>query len=241
MASGLSPLLAFAAGALTILSPCVLPLVPIVIGSAAQRHKWGPLALALGLVASFTLVGFAVAVLGTSSGFDGEIVRQIGAVILLLAGALLLVPQAQDLLARAAAPLAGWADRRQSGLERFGLAGQAGIGVLLGLVWSPCVGSTLGAATVLAAQGQDLAEVALVMAAFGFGIASMLLLIATATRGFLSRWRGRLMSTGQGGKRVLGALLILVALLILTGGDRFFEGVVVSISPDWLTDLTTAI
>ncbi|MDH7971590.1 cytochrome c biogenesis CcdA family protein [Sphingomonas sp. AR_OL41] len=241
MANGLSPLLAFAAGALTILSPCVLPLVPIVIGSAAQRHKWGPFALALGLVASFTLVGFAVAVLGASSGFDGEIVRQTGAVILLLVGALLLVPQAQDLLARAAAPLAGWAGRRQSGLERFGLAGQAGIGVLLGLVWSPCVGPTLGAATVLAAQGQNLAEVALVMAAFGVGIATMLLLIATATRGFLSRWRGRLMSTGQGGKRVLGALLILVALLILTGGDRMFEGLVVSLSPDWLTDLTTAL
>lgn len=241
MANGLSPLLAFAAGALTILSPCVLPLVPIVIGSAAQRHKWGPFALALGLVASFTLVGFAVAVLGASSGFDGEIVREVGAVILLLIGALLLVPQAQDLLARAATPLAGWAGRRQSGLERFGLAGQAGIGVLLGLVWSPCVGPTLGAATVLAAQGQDLAEVALVMAAFGFGIATMLLLIATATRGFLSRWRGRLMSTGQGGKRMLGALLVLVAMLILTGGDRLFEGLVVSISPDWLTDLTTAI
>jgi cytochrome c biogenesis protein CcdA len=218
-----------------------LPLVPIVIGSAAQRHKWGPFALALGLVASFTLVGFAVAVLGASSGFDGEIVRQTGAVILLLVGALLLVPQAQDLLARAAAPLAGWAGRRQSGLERFGLAGQAGIGVLLGLVWSPCVGPTLGAATVLAAQGQDLTEVAVVMAAFGVGIATMLLLIATATRGFLSRWRGRLMSTGQGGKRVLGGLLILVSLLILTGGDRMFEGLVVSISPDWLTDLTTSI
>lgn len=241
MANGLSPLLAFAAGALTILSPCVLPLVPIVIGSAAQRHRWGPFALALGLVASFTLVGFAVALLGASSGFDGEIVRQAGAVILLLVGALLLIPQAQDPLARAAAPLAGWAGRRQSGLERFGLAGQAGIGVLLGLVWSPCVGPTLGAATVLAAQGQDLAEVALVMAAFGVGIATMLMLIATATRGFLSRWRGRLMSTGQGGKRVLGALLVLVALLILTGGDRMFEGLVVSISPEWLTDLTTAL
>ncbi|MFA6125167.1 MAG: cytochrome c biogenesis CcdA family protein [Sphingomonas sp.] len=239
MASGLSPALAFAAGALTILSPCVLPLVPIVIGSAAQRHKWGPFALAVGLVASFTLVGFAVAVLGASSGFDGEIVRQVGAVILLLAGVVLMMQRVQDLLSRIATPLASWAGQRQSGLERFGLAGQAGIGVLLGLVWSPCVGPTLGAATVLAAQGQNLAEVALVMAAFGVGIATMLLLIATATRGFLSRWRGRLMSTGKGGKRVLGALLIIVGVLILTGGDRLFEGFIVSISPDWLTDLTT--
>ena len=66
--STLNPLLAYAAGALTILSPCVLPLVPIVLGSAAQRHRLGPLALAAGLVGSFTIVGFAVAVLAHRPG-----------------------------------------------------------------------------------------------------------------------------------------------------------------------------
>ena len=241
MASDLNPALAFVAGALTILSPCVLPLVPIVIGSAAQRSRWGPLALATGLVLSFTLVGFAVAVLGAASGFDGEIVRVLGAVILLVAGIVLLIPRAADGLTRAAAPLADWASRRQQGLERFGLAGQAAIGVLLGLVWSPCVGPTLGAATVLAAQGEDLGEVALVMFAFGLGIAAVLLLIATATRGFLTRWRGTLMRTGAGGKRLLGLLLMFVGLLILTGADRWFEALIVRLSPDWLTHLTTVI
>ena len=240
MADGLNPLLAYAAGALTILSPCVLPLVPIVIGSAGRSHRWGPLALCAGLVVSFTAVGFAVAALGASSGFDGEIVRTIGAVMLLLVGLLLVVPGAQAALTRAATPVAAWANRRQSGLERFGLAGQAGIGVLLGLVWSPCVGPTLGAATVLAAQGQNLVEIAVVMAAFGLGIATVLLVLALATRGLLSRWRGRLMRTGGQGRRILGGLLIIVAVLILTGGDRLFEGLIVQITPDWLTDLTTA-
>ena len=237
----LNPVLAFAAGALTILSPCVLPLVPIVISSAAQRSKWGPFALATGLVLSFTVVGFAVAALGATAGFDGEIIRQVGAVVLFVAGLALLVPRITNLATRAATPLAGWANRRQAGLERFGLLGQAAIGGLLGLVWSPCVGPTLGAATVLAAQGQDLAQVALVIAAFGLGIAAVLLLIATATRSFLLRRRGALMRTGQGGKRLLGALLIAVAVLILTGGDRAFEAAIVNISPDWLTTLTTAI
>ena len=241
MIAGLNPILAYAAGALTILSPCVLPLVPIVIGSAAQRSRWGPLALAAGLIVSFTLVGFALAVFGGAIGFDGEIVRQAGAVVLLLAGLVLLIPSAQDWLARFATPLAGWATRRQEGLERFGLAGQAVIGILLGLVWSPCVGPTLGAATVLAAQGHHLGEVALVMAAFGCGIATMLLLVAAATRGLFARWRTRLMRTGQGGRRVLGALLVLIALLVLTGGDRLFEALVVDFSPDWLNDLTTSI
>jgi cytochrome c-type biogenesis protein len=241
MADALSPLLAFGAGALTILSPCVLPLVPIVLGSAAQRHRFGPLALAGGLVASFTIVGFAVATLGASTGFDGENVRLFGAVLLGIAGIFLLVPAAQSYLTRAATPLADWANRRQAGLERFGLAGQMAIGVLLGLVWSPCVGPTLGAATVLAAQGENLAQVAVVMFAFGLGIAAVLLMIALASRSLFTRWRGRLLTAGGGGKRVLGGLLLVVGVMIFTGLDRILEGLIVSASPEWLTDLTTMI
>jgi cytochrome c-type biogenesis protein len=241
MTDTLSPLLAFGAGALTILSPCVLPLVPIVLGSAAQRHRYGPLALAAGLVASFTIVGFAVATVGASAGFDGEAVRLFGAVLLVLAGIFLLVPAAQALLTRVATPLANWASQRQAGLERFGLAGQAAIGVLLGLVWSPCVGPTLGAATVLAAQGENLGQVAFVMFAFGLGIATVLLVVAFASRAVFMRWRGTLMSTGSGGKRALGGLLLVVGVMIFTGLDRILEGVLVSASPEWLTDLTTMI
>ena len=241
LSDALNPLLAYAAGALTILSPCVLPLVPIVLGSAAQAHRHGPLALAAGLVGSFTITGFLLATLGASSGFDGDWVRLFGAVILMLAGIALLVPQAQALLTRAATPLAGWANARQAGMERYGLAGQAAIGVLLGLVWSPCVGPTLGAATVLAAQGENLGIVSATMAAFGLGIASVLVVLAFATRSMMTRWRGRMMSTGNTGKRVLGGLLMVVGVLIFTGGDKILEGVLVAASPDWLVDLTTAI
>lgn len=241
MADVLSPMLAFAAGALTILSPCVLPLVPIVLGSAAQAHRRGPLALAAGLVVSFTLTGFLLATLGAASGFDGDWVRLFGAALLVAAGVALLVPSVQAMLTRAATPLADWANAQQAGMERYGLAGQTAIGVLLGLVWSPCVGPTLGAATVLASQGENLAMVAVTMAAFGLGIASVLLVLASATRALLARWRGRLMTAGGAGKQVLGGLLMLVGVLIFTGGDKLVEGVLVAASPDWLVDLTTAI
>lgn len=235
----LNPLLGYAAGALTILSPCVLPLVPIVLGSAAQKHRLGPLALAAGLVASFTITGFLLAVLGASAGFDGEIVRLFGAAILALSGLVLVVPRLQTAVTNAAAPLASWAGRQQDGLERFGLAGQAAIGALLGLVWSPCVGPTLGAATALAAQGQDLGQVAAVMLAFGLGIASVLLVLAFATRSVIAKWRGRLMSTGSRGKQALGAILVLVGLFVITGVDRQAERIIVAASPDWLISATT--
>ncbi len=241
MADVLSPVLAYSAGALTILSPCVLPLVPIVLGSAAQAHRHGPLALATGLVVSFTVTGFLLATLGAASGFDGDWVRLFGAALLVAAGVALLVPSVQALLTRAATPLADWANAQQSRMERYGLAGQAAIGVLLGLVWSPCVGPTLGAATVLAAQGENLTMVAVTMAAFGLGIASVLLVLASATRALLARWRGRLMTAGGRGKKVLGGLLMVVGILIFTGGDKMIEGILVAASPDWLVDLTTSI
>jgi len=241
MAGPLEPLLAYAAGALTILSPCVLPLVPITFASAAQNHRWGPFALAAGLVASFTATGFIVAVFGEALGLDGDPFRLVGGALLLLMGAVLLIPQAQPLMERIAAPMATWAAGRQSGLHRFGLLGQAGIGVLLGLVWSPCVGPTLGAATVLASQGQNLGQVALVMAAFGLGIATVLLALGLAAGQLLTLWRGRMMSVGRGGKKLLGAALALVGVLILTGADHILEGAVLAASPEWLTTLTTSI
>jgi cytochrome c-type biogenesis protein len=239
MADGLNPLLAFAAGALTILSPCVLPLVPVVLGSAVQRNRFGPLALSAGLVLSFTVVGLAVAALGASSEFDADWTRRLGAALLMLAGLYLLLPMAQTWIAQRIAPLTDWAGNRQQQLERYGLVGQAAIGMLLGLVWSPCVGPTLGAATILASQGQNLREAALVMLSFGLGIAAILLLLAIATRGFLQRRRGRLMYLGHWGKQLLGGLLLLVGAMIITGVDRRFEAFVVAISPDWLNDLTT--
>jgi cytochrome c biogenesis protein CcdA len=157
----------------------------------------------------------------------------------MLIGAALCLARARRLVERVSAPLARWASERQAGLERYGLAGQAGIGVLLGLVWSPCVGPTLGAATVLAAHGRDLAAVALVMAAFGLGIALVLLLLAFATRSFLSRWRGKMMNAGGAGRLALGVLLLAVGAMIFTGLDRTLENAVVTASPDWLVALTT--
>jgi cytochrome c-type biogenesis protein len=119
------------------------------------------------------------------------------------------------------------------------LTGQFLIGVLLGAVWSPCVGPTLGAASVLAARGENLLAVSLTMLAFGLGAALPLLAIGLMSRETLLRWRARLAAAGSGGKALLGALLLAVGVLILTGLDKRLETVLVEASPDWLTALTT--
>jgi cytochrome c-type biogenesis protein len=213
----------------------------VVLASAGQRHRLGAVALAAGLVASFTVTGFVIAVFGARLGVDSEQLRTSAAVILGAAGLFLLVPRLQDALANAAAPLVAWAGERQQGFDNGGLFGQAAIGVLLGLVWSPCVGPTLGAAIALAAQDQELSRVALTMAAFATGIAAVLLCIALLGRSLFLRVRTGLAANARIAKMALGAILLLVAILILSGLDRIIEAQFVAAAPEWLVQLTTSI
>jgi hypothetical protein len=81
-----SMLLAFLAGILSILSPCVLPLLPIVLGSAASSHRQGPWALAAGLSLSFVGIGLFVATVGHSIGLDADRLRYVAATLMMLVG-----------------------------------------------------------------------------------------------------------------------------------------------------------
>ena len=234
-----SALFALLAGILSTLSPCVLPLLPIILVTAVSEHRLGPLALASGLALSFVAVGMFIATIGYGIGLDAGFFRIIAATMLVALGVILLVPQLQTQIAAAASPISGWTEERFGGIETAGLSGQFALGLLLGAVWSPCVGPTLGAASVLAAQGQDLAQVALVMLAFGLGAALPLLLLGLLSRDTLMRWRSRLLDAGKGGKLVLGGLLVVVGVMILSGLDKRVEAALVEASPAWLTEITT--
>lgn len=237
----LTSLVGLAAGVLSTLSPCVLPLLPLVVGTAVSQHRFGPAALAAGLALSFITIGLFVATIGFSIGLDASVFRSVAAVLMLGAGAVLLVPQFQTRLSTAAGPVGAWAEERFGGLTPTGLRGQFGIGLLLGAAWSPCVGPALGATSILAAQGKDLGEVAIVMAAFGAGAALPLLLLGLVSREAMLRWRSTMLQAGRGGKAILGALLFANGFLILSNLDRNLETFLVEISPPWLTHLTTQI
>jgi cytochrome c-type biogenesis protein len=230
---------AFLAGLVSTLSPCVLPLLPIVVAAAAGTHRLGPVALAAGVALSFVAIGMFVATIGFAIGLDGSVFRLAGAAVLIALGAVLLVPRFQQSLATAAGPISAWGDRTFGGFDTSGLGGQFALGLLLGLVWSPCVGPTLGAASVLASQGKDLGAVALTMTAFGVGAAVPLLALGLLSRETMLAWRGRLMDTGKSGKLVLGVVLLSLGVLIATGADKRIEAALVAISPQWLTELTT--
>jgi len=231
--------LAFVAGLLSILSPCVLPLVPIVLAAAVTAHPLGAFAVAGGLALSFTGLGLLLALAGFGLGIDAGTFRLAAAAIMVMLGAVLMVPSWQARLAVAGGSVSNWADRRFGNFAASGLAGQFAIGLLLGAVWSPCVGPTLGAASLLASQGQDLPRVTLTMAIFGVGAALPLVLFGLLSRATLMRARDGLMSAGKLGKSLLGAAFIVIGVANISGADKRLEAALVAASPQWLTDLTT--
>ena len=217
----------------------MLPILPIVLGAAASAHRWGPAALAGGLSVSFVAIGLFAATIGYSIGLDVGVFRNVAAVFMVAIGAILLVPRLQARLAFAGTPVANLSDRYVSVARQNGLPGQILVGLLLGAVWSPCVGPTLGAASLLAAQGRDLSQVALAMFAFRVGAALPLLTLGMFSREFLLRWRKQMLSAGYGVKIALGLLFVAVGALVLSGFDKTIETALVNASPQWLTDLTT--
>jgi len=231
--------LAFVAGVLSILSPCVLPILPIVLGAAASGRRWGPVALAFGLAVSFVVVGLFVATIGYSIGLNADIFRDAAALLMIAVGAILLMPRVEARLAVAGTPLANWSDRHFGIPQKSGLAGQISVGLLLGAVWSPCVGPTLGAASILAAQGRNLGEVGATMLAFGLGAGLPLAVMGLLSREALLRWRTRLVTSGARAKAAFAILLMAIGVLALTGLDKRVETIAVDRSPQWLTDLTT--
>ena len=231
--------LAWIAGVLSILSPCVWPLVPIVMASAAGKGRWGPLYLAMGLSSAFAIAGSLLTFLLLNAGLDPDAFRWFAAALLVLIGLILIVK-----------PLADWVSLRLSILSsRLNLGspdasssvGQFGVGMLLGLVWLPCVGPTLGAAIALASVGQDMGIAFVTMFAFGLGTASALIAAALFSGKLLSVWSPRLSnSLGNNvgtAKMVLGWLLLLLGLMVLTGFDKALETYALQYLPDWALSL----
>ncbi len=238
---GLSPVglgFGFLAGMVSLLSPCVLPLLPLVLGAATAKRRGGLFALAGGLLLSFVGVGLFVAMIGFSIGLDSGVFRVVFATLLGVFGIVLLSGALHQRFALAAGPLANAGNTLMERISPDSVGGQFLLGLLLGAVWAPCVGPTLGAASLLAAQGRDLPGVIAVMVAFGLGTTVPMILIGLLSHEALVVWRGRLSRTGRMGERILGAGALAVAALILTGFDRSLETALLAASPAWLTSLT---
>lgn len=233
-------LFAYGAGLLTLINPCVVPVLPIVIAGALQGHRLGPVAMAAGLSLSFVTLGVGVTAFGHLVGLDIDMIAKAGAVMMVLFGAALLLPRAGAVLAGATAGLSAQADARIDGLDR-GLQGQFLGGLLLGAVWSPCIGPTLGGAIALASQGESLFHVTLVMLGFAAGVSTLILGLAYGTRGALTRHNAALRALAIRARPILGAVFIAVGLGLFFNVHHVIEATLIQILPAWLIDLSVSL
>jgi cytochrome c biogenesis protein CcdA len=232
-------LLGLLAGALTTLSPCVLPILPIVVLGAMNQHRLGPVALAAGLVTTFSGLGILLSGASWALDVSDDAVRTGAAIVMVVFGAILLSTGLQHRFAAMASPMT---TRLNKTLECFtpkGLGGLFLLGALLGAVWTPCSGPTLGTAITLAANSDTAAKAAAIMFMFSVGAATPLVAIAYGSREGLKSRRDLFRRVGAVAKPILGGILLFSGLLVLLGLDKTIETAFVNSMPDWLIHVTT--
>jgi cytochrome c-type biogenesis protein len=230
--------LSVAAGSLTTLSPCVFPLLPLVLGGALQANRLAPLALGAGMASAFTAIGMLVGAAGPALGLDSDHVRTGGALLLIGFALVMLVPAWSERFTGWMTPLASGAHAASSRLSGGSLGSAFALGAVLGLVWSPCSGPLLASALTLVASEGGVARGGLVLGLFGVGAAIPLVGVAYASRAGFHRMRGWVMGRIDRLKQMFALLLGGMGVAILTGADKWLEARVNAWLPDAWQRLT---
>jgi cytochrome c biogenesis protein CcdA/thiol-disulfide isomerase/thioredoxin len=206
--------IAFLAGLITAISPCVLPVLPILLaGSATTTDRRRPVAIVAGLVVSFTTFTLAGAALLSALGLREDLLRDIAIAALLVLAASLLSRRVAWLLER---PFLFLTRRRVSGDSNGFL-----LGLSVGLVFVPCAGPVLAAVTALAASGEVGVRIALVTGAYALGAAVPMLAIAIGTQRLASGMR-LVRTHAEAARKVAGVVVGASAIAIAIGADQRF-------------------
>lgn len=231
--------LSLAAGSLTTLSPCVFPILPLVLGGAVQGNRLAPLAMGSGMAISFALIGLVIGALGPALGIDSDSVRILGAVLLIVFGLVMLLPVLNRRFSEWMLPIASTASAASARLDGGSLGGALLLGGVLGLVWSPCSGPLLASALTLVASEGGAMRGALILGLFGVGAAMPLVAVAYASRSGFARARGWVLGRIDAIKNGFGVVILLTGVAILSGGDKWVEARVLDLLPDAWIGATT--
>jgi cytochrome c-type biogenesis protein len=220
--------LTFAAGLLTAAAPCILPLLPVLLGaSIGQQDRWRPLFLVTGFIAAFS--GFAILFgsFSTVLGLSHDTLRKVSVVLLGSFGILLLWPQPYEwLMAR----LGGLLSLADAIAPRAGSGHIGGLvlGLMLGVLWTPCAGPVLGSILTLIATSENLTRAALLLVTYAIGAGIPILLIAYGGQYATTQVR-RFAPYTPALQRTFGAAVLLVAVAFYTQYD--------TIATVWLSEL----
>lgn len=230
--------LSWLAGSLTTLSPCVFPLLPVVLGGVLPANRWSPIAMGAGMALSFAFIGVLLGAAGPALGIDADSVRSAGAWLLIAFALVLLIPAASRKFSAWMLPLASSANTATQHFDTSSWRGAFALGGVLGLVWSPCSGPLLASALTLVASAGGAGRGALILGVFGLGAATPLVAVAYASRqGFLQA-RDWVLAHIEAMKKGFGVVLGLLGIAILTGADKWLEAQILTLLPDAWVQLT---
>ncbi|MCC6563566.1 cytochrome c biogenesis protein CcdA [Candidatus Uhrbacteria bacterium] len=225
-------LLALLAGIVTVGGPCILPLLPIVLGtSTAGRHPLRPVAIVLGFTITFTGFALIFSVFGSFLGLSPDGWRYVAAVVIGLFGLLMVLPKLQAaVFARLEGAIARVMPRVKP--DQTGLWSGFILGMSLGAIWTPCAGPVLGSILTLIAAKQDLLQAAALLFAFSLGAGLPMLLIAYGGQAAVTKVR-ILSKYTVVIQRIFGAVIILVARGLATKTDVYVQIWLLDYAP-WL-------
>ncbi len=234
-------ILGYAAGLLTLINPCVLPILPIVLATALQAGRMGPLAVAAGLSVSFVALGLLVSIAGRSLGITDQTLSNAGAVLMILFGLVLLVPRFSASFATATAGMSARADAQIDNTDTNGLTGQFVGGILLGAVWSPCIGPTLGGAISLASQGESLIHATLIMITFALGVSTIVVGLGYGAQSVIRKRQALMRRLAGSARPIMGVVFVAVGIAILLKFHHYLEFWALETLPAWFTELSVSI
>lgn len=227
---------AFIAGIVTILSPCILPILPIILSSTVDDSgKKRPLGVVVGFVLSFTFFTLFLSSIVRVTGIPAESLRYVSIIILILFGLSLLIPQLQFFIEQQFTKLARFAPNRQ---KHHGFIGGVIIGLSLGLLWTPCVGPILASVISLALTGTVTTEALFITLAYSLGTAIPMFIIMLTGSTALKKVPWLLRNTSKI-QKAFGVLMIVTAIGIFFNVDRQFQNYILNTFPQYGTGLTT--
>ncbi|MBP9813841.1 cytochrome c biogenesis protein DipZ [Candidatus Woesebacteria bacterium] len=230
-------LFAFLGGIVTILSPCILPILPIVLSGTLTGGKKKPLGVVAGFILSFTFFTLFLTTIIKLTGISADALRTVSVVVIGMFGISLLVPKFQITMEKLFSRLATIAPQQKQNTNRPDFIAGFFIGLSLGLIWTPCVGPILASIITLAATSSINGGAIFITLAYSLGTAIPLFAITYGGRQLLTShpW---LLSHTQSIQKAFGILMLLASLGIFFSWDRQFQSYILNTFPSYGVGIT---
>lgn len=228
-------LFAFFAGIVTILSPCILPILPIILTSSFDSSgKKRPLGVVIGFVFSFTFFTLFLSSIVKLTGIPSDSLRFFSIVILFIFGLSLISSKIQEIFEKLFARLSRFTP---NGQNKFGFWGGFVIGLSLGLLWTPCVGPILASVISLAISGTITGQAIVITLAYAIGTAIPMFIIMQTGNVIVQKapW---LLKNSSKIQKFFGVIMILLSISIYLNLDRRFQTFILNTFPNYGTNLT---